>query len=242
MRYAIFSDIHSNLESLESALAAYNKEGIDKYLCVGDIVGYGANPKECMQIIRDKDIITVAGNHDWAIGGRFSIHYFNPYAREAVFWTEEQLDKTELEYLNNLELIYQEEDFCLVHGTLIKPEYFDYLFELSDTKLSFQVMKTNLCFVGHTHSPITFIKDSNNKINFTKDQNIPVEPNKKYIINVGSVGQPRDGDSRGCLCVYDSKEKIIQIKRFEYDIKTAQSKILKVNLPSLLATRLELGQ
>ncbi|MFH1622104.1 MAG: metallophosphoesterase family protein [Candidatus Omnitrophota bacterium] len=242
MRYAIFSDIHSNLEALENVLAAYDKEGVDKYLCVGDIVGYGANPKECIQIIRDRSIITVAGNHDWAIGGKFSIHYFNPYAREAIFWTEEQLDKTEWEYLNSLELVYQEEDFCLVHGSLTKPEYFEYLFELSDTRDSFEAMRTNLCFVGHTHSPITFTKDSSDRINFTKEQNIKVEDNKKYVINVGSVGQPRDGDSRGCFCIYDSKERTIQIKRFEYDIKAAQSKILNVKLPSLLATRLGLGQ
>lgn len=241
MRYAIFSDVHSNLEAFESVLSAYEKEGIDKYLCVGDIVGYGANPKECIKINRKRQIITVAGNHDWASTGKFRIEFFNPYAREAVLWTKQQIDTGEVDYLNNLELVYRQEDFCLVHGTLLSPECFDYLFELSDAKDSFKVMQTTLCFVGHTHSPIIFEKDDE-KINYSKETAIKIEPNKQYIVNVGSVGQPRDGDNRTCFCIYDSKEKTVQIKRVEYEIKTSQIKILDAGLPSFLANRLILGQ
>jgi len=241
MRYAIFSDIHSNLEALENVLAAYEKEDIDKYFCVGDIVGYGANPRECIKVIQDRKINTVAGNHDWASAGKFKIEFFNPYAREAVLWTREQISKEEINYLSNLDLVYCEEDFCLVHGTLNKPEYFDYLFELSDARNTFDHMDVSLCFVGHTHYPVIFIKDRM-KAAYSKVNDIHIESGKQYIVNVGSVGQPRDGDSRGCLCVYDSDKKTVQIKRFEYDIKSAQAKILKAKLPTLLATRLGLGQ
>ncbi|MFC1645719.1 metallophosphoesterase family protein [Candidatus Omnitrophota bacterium] len=240
MRYAIFSDIHSNLEAFEGVLSAYEKEGIDKYLCVGDIVGYGANPKECIQIIRDKKITTVAGNHDWASSGRFDVTYFNPRAREAVHWTRKQLNTSEIDYINNLDLIYKEEGFCLVHGTLIKPERFEYLFELTDTKAAFEAMQSDLCFIGHTHSPVIFSKDGE-EITYGKENNINIEPNKQYIINVGSVGQPRDGDSRCCYCIYDSDNKLFQIKRIKYDIESAQKKILDAGLPSTFANRLIVG-
>jgi predicted phosphodiesterase len=241
MRFAIFSDIHSNLEALNSVLCAYQQERIDKYLCVGDIVGYGANPTECIKIVRERNIPAVAGNHDWASSGKFSIEYFNPYAREAVSWTRKKLDSADVNYLNDLQLVYEEGDFCLVHGTLVKPEHFDYLFELSDAQDSFEALKTKLCFVGHTHYPIVF-KRGGQRIEYVKDMHISVEPDKQYIINVGSVGQPRDGDNRACLCIYDSEEKAVEIKRVEYDIRVAQKKILKEGLPPSLANRLILGQ
>lgn len=241
MRYAIFSDIHSNLEALKSVLAAYAKESIDKYLCVGDIVGYGADPSECIKIIRDKNIPTVAGNHDWASSGKFSIEFFNPHARSAVLWTRAHLNIHEVEYLNSLDLFYRECDFCLVHGTLLKPGHFEYLFELSDAKESFEVMQEPICFIGHTHLPLIFERDGE-EIAHTKEEEIVVESNKQYIVNVGSVGQPRDGDSRACFCIYDSKQRTIQIKRTDYNIKSAQLKILNSGMPSALAHRLVLGQ
>ncbi|MFC1708525.1 metallophosphoesterase family protein [Candidatus Omnitrophota bacterium] len=241
MRFGIFSDIHSNIEALNSVLSAYEVEGIDKYLCVGDIVGYGTDPKECIKTIRERNIATVAGNHDWATSGKFSIEHFSPYAKTAVLWTKKQIDASEADYLDNLNLIYEDADFCLVHGTLLKPECFNYLYELSDAKDTFEVMQPRLCFVGHTHSPIIFGRDSE-RISYVKEGHINVEPNKQYIINVGSVGQPRDGDTRACLCIYDSKEKVVQIKRVEYDIKAAQTKILNAGLPPSLANRLVVGQ
>jgi predicted phosphodiesterase len=241
MRYAIFSDIHSNLEALESIMFTCEKEGIDKYLCAGDIVGYGANPKECINIVQGRNIIAIAGNHDWVMSGKFDIEYFNPYAREAVFWTRDQVSKYDLDYLDNLSLVYKEGDFCLVHGTLLNPQYFDYLFELSDAQDSFRAMDTDVCFVGHTHYFIAFVKDDK-KISYSRESNIIIKPGKKYIINVGSIGQPRDRDWRSCFCIYDSKDRSIQIKRTEYDVKSAQSKILKAALPHFLAARLELGQ
>ena len=240
MRYAIFSDIHSNLDAFESVLAAYEKERIDKYLCVGDIVGYGANPRECIKIVQDRNIPTVAGNHDWASTERFNIDYFSPYAKEAILWTREKINNKDTEYLNNLDIVYKESNFCLVHGTLLNPEHFDYIFDLEDARDSFKVMSVCICFVGHTHVPGVFIKE-NEKFSYVRDNVIDIEPKKQYIINVGSVGQPRDGDSRGCFCIYDSKERAVWIKRIEYNIGIAQKKIEDAGLPLFLSRRLSLG-
>ena len=240
MRYAIFSDIHSNLEAFESILAAYEKERIDRYLCVGDIVGYGANPRECIKIIQDKKIPTVAGNHDWASTGKFSIDYFNPYAKEAVLWTKKKIEAQDISFLNNLDLVYKEDNFCLVHGALLNPECFDYIFELEDTLDSFKSMDTSVCFIGHTHIPGAFIKQGE-RVYCVENNLIDIEPQKQYIINVGSVGQPRDNDSRACFCIYDSKENTIETRRKEYDIQTAQTKMVNAGLPLFLARRLSTG-
>lgn len=241
MRYAIFSDVHSNLEAFESVLTAYQNEKIDRYLCVGDIVGYNANPKECLKIIKDREITTVAGNHDWASTEKFSLDYFNPNAKSAIVWTKKIIDLQEISFLNSLDLIYKEEDFCLVHGTLLHPEYFDYMFEFEDAQNSFSIMDVSICFVGHTHVPGTFIKE-NEEISYTRNNKIEIQPKKKYIVNVGSVGQPRDRDNRACFCIYDSKQKVVEIRRSEYNIGSTQTKIVNVGLPLMLARRLSLGQ
>lgn len=241
MRYAIFSDIHSNLEAFESVLAAYEDEKVDEYLCIGDIVGYAANPKECIKIIKERKIATVAGNHDWASTGKFNIDYFNPYAKSAVLWTRREIDVDAIAFLNNLDLVYKEDNFCLVHGTLLNPQNFDYMLEIEDAKETFEVMDTSLCFVGHTHVPGVFVKE-NNKVYQNSNDTVDIQTEKRYIINVGSVGQPRDGDSRACYSIYDSKERVIQIKRIKYNIQTTQTKIVNRGLPLFLARRLALGQ
>ncbi|MDD5006146.1 MAG: metallophosphoesterase family protein [Candidatus Omnitrophica bacterium] len=241
MRYAIFSDIHSNLEALQSVLAAYERERIDKYLCIGDIVGYAANPKECIKIIKDKKIITVAGNHDWAAAEKFNIEYFNPYAKAAVLWTKDNIDEHDTDYLNNLDLIYTEDDFCLAHGTLFNPGDFDYIYDISDARDSFKIMDASVCFVGHTHISGNFIKDGN-EITYNRNNVVKIEPQKQYIVNVGSVGQPRDRDNRACFCIFDTKDKAVEIKRTDYNIRAAQKKIINAGLPLFLSERLESGQ
>jgi len=241
MRYGIFSDVHSNLEAFNSVLSAYEQEQIDVYLCVGDIVGYGADPKACIQNILDRNIVTVAGNHDWAATQQCPITYFNPYAKQAVLWTRKHVDPSDISYLNNLDLIYKKEDFCLVHGTLVHPDGFDYMMGVGQAKATFGLMDCSICFVGHTHAPVVFIKDEE-KISYSRSDFVNIDPQKRYIFNVGSVGQPRDRDSRACYCIYDSTNKVVETKRISYDIQMAQKKILDAGLPSFLAMRLSYGQ
>lgn len=241
MRYGIFSDVHANVEALNSVLDAYQKERIDTLLCVGDIVGYGADPKECIHIIRDRAITAVAGNHDWAVSGRFGIDFFNPAAKEAVLWTQKALDDGAVAYLNNLALTYREGDFCLVHGTPLHPEDFYYMFSIEEARISFRHMQAPVCFIGHTHVPLTFIK-ANEMIGYGETGTVAIAPHTMYIINVGSVGQPRDGDPRACFCIYDTDTKTVEIKRTPYDVGSAQQKILQAGIPSFFARRLESGQ
>mgnify|MGYP001608201110 CR=1 FL=1 len=241
MRYGILSDVHANVEALNVVLDAYQKERIDRLLCIGDIVGYGANPKECIQIIRDRAITSVAGNHDWAVSGQFGIDFFNPAAKEAVLWTQKTLDDGEVAYLNSLALTYHEDDFCLVHGTPLHPQDFYYMFSIEEARISFRHMGASVCFIGHTHVSLTFIK-ANEMITYGETGTIAIEPHTTYIVNVGSVGQPRDRDPRACFGIYDTDTKIVEIKRIPYDVVCTQQKILQAGIPSFFAQRLTSGE
>lgn len=242
MRYAILGDIHSNLEALNEVLWELKKESIDEYLCIGDVVGYNADPKECINITKSLCSKIVAGNHDWATAGKFSLDWFRDMAKDALVWTISLLDDAEKNYLSSLELIYEFQDFTLVHGTLFEPGQFHYLTNAEYAWRDFQFLKTKICFLGHTHKPIVYIMDKEGKMGYFRDEKLNLEDGFHYIVNVGSVGQPRDGDTRACFCIYDTKEKSVEFKRIEYDFEKTQEKILAVDLPQELAFRLSWGR
>ncbi len=240
MRYGIVSDIHSNLEAFEAVLDALSKEKIDRYICVGDIVGYGADPRACIKKVRQLNIVTVLGNHDAGCIGFTDLSYFNEHAKAAVIWTKEILNQSDLEYLKTLRLVIEMGDFTLVHGTLDNPEAFHYMLDTYRALRSFDAMKTRILFVGHSHVPGIFEYKKDNLKYFYQKKIKPSE-NAKYIVNTGSVGQPRDGDSRASFVIYDTDQNEIYIKRIEYDIEKARKKILKTDLPPILADRLSRG-
>ncbi|MDP3732019.1 MAG: metallophosphoesterase family protein [Candidatus Omnitrophota bacterium] len=242
MRYGIFSDVHSNLEALDAVIEAYRKEKIDKYLCVGDVVGYAANPKECIEEVKALTMVTVAGNHDWAAVNLFSTDYFNPFAKEAIFWTQGNLDEQGAYFLEHLMLIYKNEDFTMVHGTLDEPGDFNYMADGYLASRTFDLLDTGICFVGHTHLPGVFIKSKDGHMQYQEEVNICIKEDTKYIINVGSVGQPRDGNPRAACCIYDTDKKNVQIERISYDIQTARKKIIDRGLPGFLGERLLIGR
>ena len=239
MRYGIFADIHSNLEALDAVIRAYKKEAIDNYICVGDVVGYATNPNECVDKIRAFARVSVAGNHDWASVNLFSIDYFNPAAKEAILWTRHNLDEESRYYLESLKLIYKNEDLTLVHGTLDNPGDFDYMINADTAGKTFRLQETNVCFVGHSHVAGFFIKDSS--IYYCEEAATDIKKENKYIINVGSVGQPRDGNPKATYCIYDTDKKEVLIKRVDYDIRTTRRKIIEAALPHFLGDRLFLG-
>lgn len=241
MRWGIFSDIHSNLEALEAVLAALAKQRIDKYFCLGDIVGYGANPGECIAEIGKLNPVSIAGNHDWAVAGLFDITHLTPNAAAGVLWTRRNIIYEDKEFLKSLGLIHQEEELTLVHASLQNPGQFDYIVDIPSAKAAFALLRTSLCFIGHTHRPVIFIKEGSNYTS-TFQAEIKVKTSQTYIINAGSVGQPRDGNPQGCYAVYDSETKEVQIKRVSYDIRSAQDKIIAAGLPRILAERLSLGR
>lgn len=241
MRYGIFSDVHSNLPALESVIAAYKNEAIDRYVCLGDIVGYAANPKECIVKVKELNPILVAGNHDWVCVDMISSRDFNPIAQEAAHWTKAQLAPEEKYFLKSLELLINEEKFTLVHGALDNPEDFNYLFDSGDAQVNFELMSGNLCFIGHTHIPGVFVEQDSH-IGYVQQYPLKISADDKYIVNTGSVGQPRDRNSQASYCIFDSTAQTIEIKRVAYDIEEAQKRIISAGLPVFLAERLAVGR
>jgi putative phosphoesterase len=241
MRYGIFSDIHSNLEALEAVIKAYQKEKIDKYLCLGDVVGYGANPNECVEIVSNLASTTVAGNHDWAAIDLFSVELFNEEAKFAVLWTGRQLSSASRDFLRSLKLVSEMDNLVLAHGSLDAPRNFNYLLNVNSCLATFELMRRDICFVGHTHVPVVFIKDKDGKSSFADTDRIKITPGNKYIVNVGAVGQPRDSIPQAAYCIWDSETQEVQIKRAVYDVFLARQKIIDKGLPEFLGNRLLTG-
>lgn len=242
MRYGIFSDIHSNLEALEAVLGSYENLSIDKYLCAGDIVGYAANPKECLERLKLVSATSVAGNHDWAGADSILLDTFYPRAAKAAIWTRDKLSGPERDFLKSLKLTFANDDFTMVHATLDNPAGFFYLSDIQSAASTFGLLKNSICFIGHTHVPGIFIQDKDKRIGFFSGQTLKIEEDKRYIVNVGSVGQPRDGSPAAAYCIYDTDKKTVWIKRLDYDFKSAGNKIIAAGLPAFLAERLVVGR
>jgi len=246
MKYGIICDIHSNLEALNVVLDYLkSEEKIERFICCGDVVGYGARPNECTEIIRKlKNCSTVAGNHDWGAVGLEDTSFFNPVALDAVEWTGRNLTEDNRNYLTNLASEIEENNFMLVHGSPRDPIN-EYIFEERTFLANVPGIKKNICFVGHTHVPLCFYVTSSQEPSGTLLEDgtiLEINPFYKYLINCGSVGQPRDGDPRASCGIYDEKEKKLKIRRIEYNIARAQEEILSAGLPAALALRLSYGR
>jgi len=240
MRIAILSDLHANLEATEAVLADAREHECTQYVCLGDIVGYNANPHECVEIVQKLECPVVKGNHDEQASLEESSRDFNPLAEMAINWTREQLTAADKEWLRNLPFTHRVRDFTIVHATLDTPERWDYVFNTLDAVPSFTHQDTTVCFFGHTHVAGAFVRDDGVK-RLRADQ-LVIEPTKKYLINTGSVGQPRDGDWRAAYCIFHTDKNVVEQRRVKYDLDTAQDKIIKAGLPRLLAERLKLGR
>lgn len=244
MRIAILGDIHSNLEAFEAVLRALENEGVERYFSIGDIVGYAADPLPCINRVKSLCSFIVAGNHDWGAVGHLDLEYFNEPAGDALLWTAGVLDERDKHYLRSLSLTYEESiggwDFTLVHSTLDRPEEFKYLVNLQSARKTFSLLKTPLLFIGHTHVPVFIIEEAG-EIKCLTANRLKLARSMRVIVNVGSIGQPRDRDVRACYCIFDIDAGLIELKRIEYDIKKAQVKILQAGLPTRFATRLAEG-
>ncbi len=241
MLYAVLADIHGNLEALMAVLGRIDEADPDRLICVGDLVGYGANPAECIRTIRAREPIAVAGNHDWAAVGKLSTAYFNADARDSIEWTVSHLSQDELEYLSLLELVQVADDVTVVHSSPSFPDYFDYLQTLYDVRLAFDHMDTMICFIGHSHVPVMF-KDSTPITYFTDKAEFRIPDGNRAIINVGSVGQPRDMNPRACYVLYDSDEHVVTMHRQEYDVQAAAERMMDAGLPATNAARIVVGR
>lgn len=242
MRYGIFSDIHANLEAFLAVLKAYATESIDLFLCLGDIVGYAADPCACLQEVRTLTKINIAGNHDWASVDLFSVDYFNSLAKEAILWTSSRLSESEKGFLKSLPLVFRNRDLTGVHGSLDIPGDFNYLIDAYAARQTFKLLKTQICFVGHSHVMGIFLFDRKGCISYREESHLALKAGYKYIVNVGSVGQPRDNNPAAACCIYDADKKTVEMKRISYDILTARKKIISAGLPRFLAERLLKGR
>jgi predicted phosphodiesterase len=240
MRYAVIADIHANLEAFQVVLNDSKEQKCTHYCCVGDVVGYNANPKECLDTIREMGMPCVKGNHDEYCSSEEELDGFNPHAAEAVNWTRKQLSKEDRQWLRDLKYVRLVASFSMVHATLDGPQRWGYVFDKLMAAASFTYQNTQVCFFGHTHVPVAFVRDS--VVRGGTYSKFKVEPGKKYFVNVGSVGQPRDGNPKAAYVVYDLDESTVELRRLDYDIPKAQKKIMEAGLPQRLADRLALGK
>ena len=240
MKYAIIADIHANWEGLQVVLADAQANKVTHYACLGDVVGYNANPKECLDVIRSMGMPVVKGNHDEYCSVDSALEGFNPHAAEAVNWTRSQLAEDDILWLREMRYIRLVANFTIVHATLDGPKRWGYVFDKLAAAASFTYQNTGVCFFGHTHVPVAFVRDAT--VRGGTYSKFKVEAGKKYFVNVGSVGQPRDGNPKCAYVIYDMDEQTIELRRLDYDIATAQAKIRAVGLPERLAERLALGK
>src|SRR2546430_4271786 len=235
MKYAVIADIHANLEALEVVLEDARTQNCTHYCCVGDVVGYNANPKECLDIVRSMGMPCVKGNHDEYCSTEEALDGFNPHAADGLNWTGKQLPEEDKQWLRELKYIRLVASFSVVHATLDVPQRWGYVFDKLAAAASFTYQNTSVCFFGHTHVPVAFIRDS--VVRGGTYSKFKVETGRKYFVNVGSVGQPRDGNPKAAYVIYDLDEGSIELRRLDYDIPKAQKKILEAGLSARPARR-----
>jgi len=243
MRYGILGDVHSNLSALRAVLECLERDVVDVVLSVGDIVGYGAAPEECIGVLRELEVAAVKGNHDAACVGEIDASYFNPMARAAVDWTRGRLGRADLEWLRALPMVLHFSDCSVAHGTLSSPEKYEYIQSVEDADPSLDAMHTPVCFVGHTHVPVAMLRMTSDpsRTAYTLEPQLDLDELSRALVNVGSVGQPRDEDPRAAYGLYDSDLAKVWVRRVEYDIAAEAHRIRKAGLPGMLADRLFFG-
>ncbi len=242
MRALIVSDVHSNLEALDAVIAdAGQRGGFDCAWCLGDMVGYGPEPSECLRRLRGFNLTAVAGNHDYAAAGVIDASDFNGAAYAAIRWTAQQLDAGDRRFLAELPMVNIQPPFTLVHGSLRAP-IVEYLLHPVQALATFELLTTPYCLVGHSHQPFVCreTRPAPLFLPFPGDGREPLDDGRR-IINPGSVGQPRDRDTRASYAVFDSDGPAVEHYRVEYDIAATQSKMRRARLPQYLVERLAHG-
>jgi predicted phosphodiesterase len=245
MNYAIISDIHGNYDALSAVLADIAGSRVDRVICLGDIVGYGAEPQKCIEEVKSLTNWVVAGNHDHAAIAKMPLDYFNVNARRAAEWTAAVLSPSDRRYLAELPLLRHitagECELVAVHSTPSRPEEWHYILSIDEAEFQFEQFPQQVCLIGHSHQPMFWQLSARGESSIAGKEYLRMEPSRRYIINAGSVGQPRDGDPRACYALCDSERMELVIRRVEYNVGAAQKKILKAGLPPRLAERLAHG-
>jgi predicted phosphodiesterase len=241
VRYAIVSDVHGNLESLQRVFQMLQPD--DVLVCLGDMVGYGPNPNECVRMLRDRARHVVLGNHDLAALENFGVEYFNDAARAAMVWTQTVLDEESRAWLNTLSYELRFPEFLLVHGAPVN--YFEYVLEKGAAQKAFSRTDAPLVFIGHTHIAEWWAQEPDGNIGHKHMQHggeLILDPANRYIVDVGSVGQPRDLNPEASFAFYEPEKRRVEWVRYHYPIARVQEKMHHVHLPDYLADRLDVGR
>ncbi len=242
MKTAIFSDVHSNLPALEAVLEDIASQGAERVLCLGDTVGYNAEPGECLARVREACEFVVQGNHDMACAGDLGADWFNGVARAGIEYSRSHLSEEERRYLRELPLVRSEDGCSYVHASLDEPGEFHYVLSGAAAMSHFACQTAHVAFAGHTHKPLVWLLDGKGRLGLCEAaKTINLAGPGKYLVNVGSVGQNREGRPEACYVVFDPEMQEVEFRRIPYDVKDAQKRILKAGLPEILALRLQRG-
>lgn len=243
MKFGVLGDIHSNLSALKAVHSHLSQRGATKFLSVGDVVGYGAAPAECIEYLQDIEALVVQGNHDAACAGALSMDDFNQAAQAAIRWTRRELEPDHLEWLGSLPLEAHLAECQVAHGSFCNPGAFDYTLDLESASESIPLLKAKVGFVGHSHVPMVAVahREALGRLAYWLDPLVELRILERALINVGSVGQPRDEDPRSVAVLYDTQAETVEIFRVEYDVEREVARIKQAGLPNILAERLRLG-
>lgn len=245
MLYGVFADVHSNLEAFDAVLGFFKEKKIQNFINAGDIVGYGPNPNECIQRLNSlKRVYCIAGNHDKAVVGMKPTSWFNSYAQRALLWTKRKLTVESRNFLMRLSTFYEHTYFSVAHGSP-RDSLDEYLLSPVQFMDNVDHFKTQICFIGHTHMPVCFIKDKMARVkirNLKDEDKTKIGHEIKSVYNLGSVGQPRDNDARACCAVYDTDTMGLSFHRIKYNIEKTQKKMMQAMMPLFLIDRIGVGR
>lgn len=242
MRVGIFADVHGNIEALDVVLNALHKARVDRIICLGDLVGYGPNPNECIAKTLENSDIVVAGNHDYGAIEKLPAEHFNAFARQAILWTRDVLTPESIEALENLPLIWDDGTITTVHASPEAPDKWYYVSSEDAVFRSLMAMTSPYCLIGHTHIPAIFSRTVEGDMILQKGKSLTLKKDQLHLINVGSVGQPRDSDPRAAYGILDIEAAWFELHREPYDIESVQNKMKEAKLSDFLIQRLNVGQ
>lgn len=246
MKIAIISDIHGNLEALSSVIIDIKSNNIDKVICLGDVVGYGPNPNECIDVVKAECEYCLIGNHEAAVFDTFVAREFNDLAKSAIEWTRENLSDKSVDYIKSLSMTKTDDDLTLAHSTPYEPYLWYYISSIEDAIFNFSFFSTKFCLIGHTHVPgVIAMRETDSSISVLQPMNFNYKKDfnedTRFIVNVGSVGQPRDKNPKACYVIIDTDEKTVSFQRVPYDIVLYQKKMRIVGMPEFLTQRVAEG-
>lgn len=242
MKYGIFSDIHGNLEALQAVMSKMDELGVQRRICLGDVVGYGPNPNECVELVRSRADISILGNHDSVALGWEASESFNFYARRAIEWTRDVLSPASQDFLKKLRYLETEDDLCFVHASPHSPADWYYITDLEDAADSFNFFREKICFIGHTHFPVMVVRENDQTFRICDSYSYQAREGERLLVNDGSVGQPRDRNPQAGFCIYDTETALVEILRVDYPVKVTQDKMRELGFADFLIHRLEEGR